>query len=113
MRKPKYDIMVFAFHPSFDEEFESKHPDEIGCPINGYLHGKLGVGVSTEQLFCRTEEGFRRDFEQRGKAMLVDHAVPFLDKLQNLDDLAPLITAPGIKKKLNKSINFAPSAPDS
>jgi len=110
LRKPKYDIMVIAFHPSFDDEFESKHPDDIGCPINGYLHSKFGVGVRAEQLFCRTEEVFRRDFEKRVKGMLTDHAVPFLNKIQNLNDLEPLITAPGIKKKLNKLIQPTPKS---
>ena len=103
LRKPKYDIMVFAFHPSFDDDFDKKHPDEIGCPINGYLHPKFGVGVRAEQLFCKTKEGFERDFENKGKPMLLQHALPFLDKIQNLNDLEPLITAPGLKKKLNKS----------
>jgi hypothetical protein len=103
LRKPKYDIMVYAFHPSFDEDFEAKHPDDIGCPINGYLHSKFGVGVRTDQLFCKTREGFERDFNNKGKSMLLDHAVPFLSGIQNLSDLEPLITAPGLKKKLNKS----------
>lgn len=100
LRKPKYDIMVCAFHPSFDEHFEAKHPDDIGCPINGYLHSKFGVGVRANQLFCKTREGFERDFNNKGKSMLLDYAVPFLNNIQSLSDLEPLITAPGLKKNL-------------
>jgi len=103
LRKPKFDIMVYAYHPSFDENFGAKHPDDIGCPINGYLHSRFGVGARADQLFCKTREGFERDFNKKGKSMLLDHAVPFLNDLQTLDDLEPLITAPGLKKKLNES----------
>ena len=104
MRSPKYDIMVFAHSPLLDEDFDSKHPDNIGCPSNGHLHSKSGVGMRGEQLFCRSEEGFIRDFEKRGVQMLVEHAVPFLDKIQTIDDLAPLITAIGTKEKLKKCL---------
>lgn len=103
MRSPKYDIMVFAYSPLLDEEFESKHPDNIGCPIDGYLHSKRGVGIRSEQLFCRSEEGFKRDFEKRGGKMLTEHAIPFLDRIQTINDLAPLITANGLKEKLNNT----------
>ena len=96
-RLPKYDIMVFAFHPSFDEDFESNHPDKIGCPIRGYLHSKYGVGARSEQLFCKTKDGFVKDFEKRGRMMLIDHAITFLDQIQNLQDLKPLLIAPGLR----------------
>lgn len=108
LRSPKYDIMVFAYSPLLDEDFESKHPDNIGCPINGHLHSKFGVGMQSEQLFCRSEEGFIRDFDKRGAQMLVEYAVPFLDKIQTIDDLAPLITAIGTKEKLNKLLHRTP-----
>jgi len=104
LRKPKYDILAFAHSPLLDDEFSEKHPDQIGCPIKGYVHSKRGVGIRTEQLFCRTEEGLLRDFEKRGKNMLIDHAIPFLDKIQTIHDLAPLITAPGLKKNLTKQL---------
>ncbi|MFY0676058.1 MAG: hypothetical protein JXR18_02120 [Neptuniibacter sp.] len=106
MRSPKYDIMVFAHSPLLDEDFESKHPDNMGCPINGHLHSKFGVGMRNEQLFCRSEEGFIRDFNKRGAQMLVEHAVPFLDKIQTMNDLAPLITAAGTKEQLNKLLQL-------
>jgi hypothetical protein len=102
LRKPKYDIVVFAHSPLLDDAFLEKHPDRIGCPINGYLHSKFGVGIRSEQLFCRTEEGFLRDFEQRGKSMLIEYAVSFLNNIQTLQDLAPFINAVGAKEKLNK-----------
>ncbi|WP_415891301.1 hypothetical protein ACMXYV_08295 [Neptuniibacter sp. SY11_33] len=103
-RSPKYDILAFAHSPLLDEEFSEKHPDNIGCPMHGHVHSKRGVGFRSEKLFCRTEEGFLRDFEKRGRAMLSEHAVPFLDKIQTLNDLAPLITAVGAKEKLNKAL---------
>ena len=104
MRSPKYDIMVFAYSPLLDDEFESKHPDNIGCAINGYLHSKFGVGMRNAQLFCRSEEGFTRDFEKRGRQKLTQYAVPFLDKIQTIEDLAPLVTSIGTKEKLNKAL---------
>ena len=115
LRKPKYDIMVFAYSPSFSDDFDANHPDNIGCPINGYLHSKFGVGIRSEQLFCRTEEGLVRDFENKGSQMLKEHAVPFLNNIQTVDDLVPLITSRGIKEKLNKNnmgnLVTPPSAP--
>lgn len=102
LRKPKCDILAFAHSPLLVEDFLEKHPDNIGCPINGYLHSEFGVGIRSEQLFCRTEEGFVRDFEKRGKSMLIEHAVPFLNTMQTLQDLAPFINAAGAKEKLNK-----------
>ncbi|UTW45426.1 hypothetical protein KFE80_00375 [bacterium SCSIO 12696] len=102
LRKPKYDILAFAHSPLLAEDFLEKHPDNIGCPINGYLHSKFGVGIRSEQLFCRTEEGFVRNFEKKGKSMLIEHAVPFLNSIQTLQDLAPFINAVGATEKLNK-----------
>jgi hypothetical protein len=102
LRSPKYDIMVFAHSPLLADEYSDRHPDQIGCPISGYLHGKHGVGMRSEQLFCRTEEGLLRDFEKRGKDMLIQHAIPFLNNIETLEDLAPLINSVGAKEKLNK-----------
>ena len=91
-RSAKYDIKVFPHHPLLDEDFESKFPDNLGISTGlfGYL-AKSGVGPDQEQYWCRTEEGFKRDFEKRVKDYLLESAVPFLNTINSWESMRKVI----------------------
>ncbi|MBX7059960.1 MAG: hypothetical protein K1X75_18000 [Leptospirales bacterium] len=87
-----YDIKVAAVSPKLDPLFDKKFPDEIGMFTNNLLSKYDGVGITQQQFNCKTEENFRRLFEKDVRPLLENQAIPFLDKIQTIGDLLPLIT---------------------
>lgn len=88
-RHPRYDIKVFPHSPELDPDFDKKFPDLLGVTtdILGYLHSKTGVGADQEWYWCRTDEGFVRNFEEKVKPALVNYAIPFREKISSIQDM--------------------------
>lgn len=92
-RLPQYDLWVFPHSPRIETQFQEQFPDELSPPTDVWcnLHSTQGVGLSQEWYWCRTAEGMLRDFAERVKPALLNHALPYLDRICTCDDLLPLI----------------------
>jgi len=88
-----FDIMVFGHSPILQDNFHEEFPDNLGVTADslGYLHPVTGVGMDQQMYRCRTEEGFVRNFNQQAKPALEKFALPYLDKLQTIDDVIATI----------------------
>jgi hypothetical protein len=102
-RLPKYDVKVFAHSPRLEAAWDAKFPDALGIPTGSLsaLHSRTGVGPNQELFFCRTEEGFIRDFEVRVRPALGIFALPYLDRLKSLADLRRLKLNPAIAEQID------------
>lgn len=94
LRGTWFDVNVFPESPIISICFPSERPDEFSAATNGsYLSSDLGVGCSQETFYCRTEEGLRRSLG-RVEALLLSHGLPFLDPLDSMESLLPIINNP-------------------
>ena len=91
--RTQYEVRVFATSPKIEANFDSLFPDELGIPSASYsfLNPYDGVGPSQELYWCRTVEGFVRNFKQKVEPLLVSKAIPFLDGFESLRDLLPYL----------------------
>lgn len=91
---PKYDVKVFFSSPLLEQgAWESNFPDNLGIPTDtwSFLHSVSGVGPDQQLFWCRTEDGFLKDFEDRVKPALTRHALPFLKGYASLAQAIPAI----------------------
>jgi hypothetical protein len=91
---PKYDVKVFFNSPRLEPgAWEGKFPDDIGIPTDTWssLHSTSGVGPDQQLFWCRTEEGFLKDFEGRVRPALIMHAIPYLRGYMSLTQAIPAI----------------------
>jgi len=88
-----FDIRVFATSSLIEPNFEALFPDELRIPSGMFslLHPKTGVGADQKQYRCKYEEGFIRNFKKEVIPAIVDKALPYLDLINDLSDLVPLI----------------------
>ena len=95
-RRTQYEVRVFATSPRIEADFDSIFPDDLGIPSENYsfLNPYDGVGPSQELYWCRTEEGFVRNFRQKVEPLLIAKAIPFLDNFKSLRDLIPFLNGP-------------------
>src|SRR5688500_12983601 len=65
-REPQYTVNVFPHSPLLEADFSTRFPDDLGfaTDVESYLSSK-GVGMRQGWFWCRTVEGFRRDFEEK------------------------------------------------
>ncbi|WP_156480531.1 hypothetical protein [Aquipseudomonas alcaligenes] len=90
----KYDIKVFFHSPLLEPTaWNDKFPDTLGIPTDSwsYLSSRTGVGPRQELFWCRTEEGFMRNFESKVKPALLQFVAPYFDSIQTLEEAIPLI----------------------
>jgi len=75
--------------------FESVFPDDFGFPNGGHsrLDVKRGIGMDRTTFRCSKEEGFVRNYTREAEPALINIALPYLDKIQTLDDLLPFVTS--------------------
>src|SRR5262249_20383236 len=92
-RLPQYDLWVFPHSPKLERRFLEKFPEELGPPTDVWckLDPTEGVGLSQAWYWCRTEQGFLRDFRERVGPAMTKHALPFLDRIRCYEDMVPLI----------------------
>lgn len=99
-RNPQYTVNVFPHSPRLDADFSTKFPDDLGfaTDVESYLSSKA-VGMYQEWFWCRTVDGFRRDFEARVRPALLSHAIPLLDQIESLEAMARVVRrGPYVKK---------------
>lgn len=95
LRGAWYDVKVFAFASILDPLFEVKFPDDLGIPTDvfSFLSGR-GIGPDQAKFNCKSEENFRRRFDQTVAPLLKSVAIPYLDRIRTLKDLLPQIRSP-------------------
>ena len=88
-----FDIDVFTHSPLIEDWFFDRFPDNLDIPSGSFkfLHPKTGVGFDQKLYRCRTEEGFIRNFTQQSKPALEKFGIPYLDKIQTIDDVIATI----------------------
>lgn len=88
-----YDILVFANSPLIEPQFSEQFPDRLSIPSDSFssLHPKFGVGARMHEYWCRTEEGFIRNFNKHAIPALTDKALDYLSGINSLDDMIPYI----------------------
>jgi len=93
VRLPKYDVWVFPHSPAIEPSFVLKFPDHLSpaTDVWCHLHPTEGIGLSQEWYSGRTEEGFVRNFDRFVAPALIEHAIPYLENIRELDQLLPLI----------------------
>lgn len=103
LHSPKYDVKVFPHSPLLDDAFFEKLPDQVGAITNeaSYL-SETGFSLHQQWFWCKTREGYMRDFTNKVKPALINHALPFLANIQSLERFASLRLAPSIRKKLEQ-----------
>jgi len=96
IRTAYYDINVFPTSPRLQEDFEERFPDSLGFTLDvfGKLSETMGVGIEEQRFNCKYESNMRRGFEKTVSALLTDKALPFLDSIQNFDDMLPRLRGP-------------------
>lgn len=92
-----FDIKVLATSPLVDLSFSKSFPDNLGMPhdrLTGLeLHGMVN---SANHVFRGNKpEGLIRNFNNQAKPAIVEHAIPYLDKIQTLKDLRSNINPAG------------------
>ena len=89
-RLPQYDVRVFPLSPRLISDFDERFPDGVDVPpaLNAYLHSKTGIKPFDQEWFwCRTENGFLRDFNSKVRPTIEKHLDAYLDRFQTLADL--------------------------
>ncbi len=91
-----YDIKVFPSSPALDPLFAERFPDDLGIPSDSWSYlSERGVSLDQGRFNCKTEENFVNRFEKTVRKLLTDTAIPYLDQLQQVTDMLPIIKRPG------------------
>lgn len=91
-----YDVHVFPHSPFLDPRFEFQYPDELGIPSDSWscLSEHDGVNLTQQQFNCKSEENFRSSFSRKVRPLLLEVAIPYLDRFQTVSDIIPFIRHP-------------------
>ncbi|MFN3151366.1 hypothetical protein [Bremerella sp.] len=89
-----YDVKVFATCPRLDPLFSEKFPDSLGIPTDYCYLAPSGIGLDQTSFNTKSEENFRNRFKIQVASLLTNVAIPYLDRIQSLEDLLPLIQSP-------------------
>ena len=90
-----FEVLVYPSSPVVDPTFDKHFPDELPVPTNlsPYLNEQ---GIGRLQLFnCRNEENMCRRFEKSIKQPLLTVAIPYLDRIETIKDMIPLLERQG------------------
>lgn len=91
-----YDINVFPASPALDPLFSERFPDDLGIPSDSWSRlSERGVGLDQGKFNCKSEENFLNRFEKTVRGLLVNTAIPYLDQIQQVADMIPIIKSPG------------------
>lgn len=87
-----YDVKVFPASPIVAPSFETQFPDSLGTPSDRWSFlNDCGVGPDQQQFNCKSEENLRQRFESTVRPLLLTKAIPYLDRIQTVQDMVPLI----------------------
>lgn len=90
-----FDVKVFATLPALDPLFKQQFPDNLGIPSDSFSYlSRYGIGVDQMRFSCRTVRDLREEFDGRVRQLLETVALPYLDRLQTLQDALPTIRHP-------------------
>jgi hypothetical protein len=97
-RVDRYDVVVYATSPVIEEDFFDKFPDWVPYTNGdvGYLSPERGVGDYQKLYFCGNPDAFMTSFKRDTAPALANIAVPYLDKIQTMEDLIPTIRPGGM-----------------
>ncbi|PQO33342.1 hypothetical protein C5Y96_10850 [Blastopirellula marina] len=91
----RYDVMVFPFCPRLDPLFSEKFPDSLGIPTGSFCYlAPSGVGPDQTLFEASSEERFFSVFNSQVAPLLKTMAVGYLDQVQSLENMLPLIRSP-------------------
>lgn len=91
-----YDVKVFPASPHLQPLFESHFPDALEVTTDRWSYlSEEGVGMTQGRFNCKYEDNFRRRFEKTVKPLLINVALPYLDKIQTIKDTIPLLKNAG------------------
>jgi hypothetical protein len=92
---PWYDVKVFPSSPVIDPLFDTRFPDALGIPTDTWCYlSSRGVGPDQETFNCKYEENLRRRFVKTVRPLLIDVAVPYLDRIRSVEEMIPWIRRP-------------------
>ena len=94
----RYDITVYATSPLIYEDFSANFPDWVPYTNgnHGYLSPEDGISSYAKAYFCNNPDAFMTSFKRDTAPALTNIAIPYLDKIQTMQDLMPTISAPGM-----------------
>jgi len=92
----RYYLQVFPHSPHLEPLFQEWFPDELGIPTDSWscLSEHDGVGLTQEQFTCKNEAVLRSSLMGRVGGLLLNLAVPYLDRFQTVADLVHVIRHP-------------------
>lgn len=107
-KRPQYTVNVFPHSPLLENDFSAKFPDDLGftTDVESYLSAQ-GVGMRQGWFWCRTAEGFRRNFDEIVRPALLSHAIPLLDQLGNLESFTRVVRRGPYVKRLQQ-LGYSP-----
>jgi hypothetical protein len=87
-----YDVKVFPTSPHLQPLFQSRFPDALQVTTDRWSYlSEEGVGMTQGRFNCKYEDNFRRRFQNTVKPLLINVALPYLDKIQTMEDVIPLL----------------------
>ena len=92
-----FDIKILAASPLVDFSFLESFPDNLGMP-NDRLTGlePHGLVYDASHVFRGNKpEGLTRNFNNQARPAIEAHAIPYLDKIQTIEDLKSNINPAG------------------
>lgn len=91
----RFEVFVFPTHPEFNPLFRSSFPDRIGCAVwRGYLSEVEGLTSSAQWFNCVDDAILDNNLKNKILPALINLAIPQLDEVRTLRDLAPLLHTP-------------------
>ncbi|MGX5712591.1 hypothetical protein ACWKWJ_07825 [Sphingopyxis terrae subsp. ummariensis] len=94
----RYQILVFGTSPVVEDEFETRFPNDLHI-VNApkcYLSPEDGVSDYQKLYFCGNPDAFMTSFKRDAAPALVNSAIPYLDKIQTIENLIPTIRLGGM-----------------
>lgn len=94
-----FDIKVLATSPLIDIRFFDNFPDNLGMPTDR-LTGLMPNGMThmaSHAFRGNKSDGLIRNFNTQAKPAIVQHAIPFLDKIDTLKKLRKSMRPPDVR----------------
>ena len=94
----RYDVVVYASSPQIYGDFWDRFPDWVPYTNgnNGYLSPEDGISDYQKLYFCGNPDAFMTSFKRDTGPALINIAIPYLDKIQTMEDLIPTIQPGGM-----------------